>query len=73
MKHRVKTAKERLFDLEFIKLMKGVKKIKPRTWNVPRLRMIIKLKRGIKIQTYIKNYLIDRYHMNSVFGRRKSM
>lgn len=71
MKHKIKTAAEKLFDSEFTKYMRGVKKVKPRTWNVPQLRMIVKLKKGLNIKTYLKNYIMDKYQMQRSWGRQK--
>ncbi len=71
MKHKIKTAADRLFDSEFAKYMKGVKKLKSRTWTVPQLRMIVKLKKGLNIKTYLTYYIKDKYQMHRTHGRQK--
>ena len=51
---------------EIARLMRGCKKIGNRTYLLPELKMEVKLQKGGRINTFIKNYVIDRNQLHSI-------
>lgn len=61
----------RQVEIKIKELIENARQVSPRSWNIPKLSMLVRLNNGDTIDNFIRKYIEDRNEIKGIERRAK--